>query len=359
MTWIDGRMMKLAGAGLFAVWLTLLAGCTTAGLVLGAAGVATDTSVTWDIVKFVHGKMTEGDPAPCQQLDSVQRALNPRCGAFVPGSLQARDIRDTPLQQCVLAVVVRDPRLWPVLPELIDKGAQPEACARSPLVDLAQHAGCPDFAAASPAVLQSLQWLAEADARAIHHDVVRMLSCPSSRTAGLDRVLATWLTQGEFDRGKLSFGPLGALDPGYLDTPLARALEAQGHTAREALGGYDGVEPGGFEVALRTSNWKALDWWLRRAPELANRVPPAQSDQLPWVPLARVLVPGFLADPASRPAMLGFLMARGANPWQKLPFDPGRSVVEYARALGSPLLPLLDPPPVRPTLLAQTRVDRP
>jgi len=65
--------------------------------------------------------------------------------------------------------------------ELIDKGAQPEACTRSPLVDLAQRPGCPDFGAASPAVVQSLQWLAEADARAIDHDVVRMLSCPSAR----------------------------------------------------------------------------------------------------------------------------------------------------------------------------------
>ncbi|HEY8709850.1 MAG TPA: hypothetical protein VIM34_17860, partial [Burkholderiaceae bacterium] len=174
-------MLKVAAAGLVAACLLLLGGCTTAGLVLGAAGVATDTNVTWAIVKYVHGRMTEGDPTPCQQLDSVQRALNPRCGAFVPGSLQARDIQGSPLQECVLAVVVRDPRLWPALPELIDKGAQPEACARSPLVDLAQRPGCPDFGAASPAVVQSLQWLAEADARAIHHDVVRMLTCPSAR----------------------------------------------------------------------------------------------------------------------------------------------------------------------------------
>jgi hypothetical protein len=353
MTEIECRGFKGAAAGLVAVCLALLSGCTTTGLLLGAAGVATDTSVTWAIVKHLHAKMTEGDPIPCQELDSVQRAVNPRCGPFVPGSLRSADIRHSPLQECVLAVVVREPRLWPALSELLDKGAQPEACARSPLVELAQRPGCPDFSAASPAVLQSLQWLAEADARAIHHDVVRMLTCPSARTAGLDRVLATWLAQGEFDRGKLSFGPLGALQPDYLDTPFARALEAQGHTAREALGGYAGVQPRGFEVALRTSNWAALDWWISRAPELANRVPPTQGNQLPWVPLARVLVPSFLADPASRPAMVAFLMSRGANPWQKLPFDSGRSVVEYARALGSPLVPLLDPPAAT-TLLART-----
>ena len=353
MAWIDYRTLKAAAAGVLAASLLLLGGCTTAGLVLGAAGVATDTSITWDIVKYVHGRMTEGDPMPCQQLDSVQRALNPRCGAFVPGSLLARDIQSSPMQQCALAVVVRDPRLWPVLPELLDKGAQPEACARSPLVDLAQAHGCPDFGAASPAVLQSVQWLAEADARAIHHDVVRMLTCPSARAAGLDRVLVTWLAQGEFDRGKLSFGPLGAIQPDYLDTPFARALETQGHTAREALGSYDGVQPRGFEVALRNSDWAALDWWLSRVPELANRVPPNQGTQLPWVPLARVLTPRFLAYPASQKELVQFLMSRGANPWQKLPFDSGRSVVEYARALGSPLVPLLDPASAA-TLVART-----
>jgi hypothetical protein len=37
-------------------------------------------------------------------------------------------------------------------------------------------------------------------------------------------------------------------------------------------------------------------------------------------------------------------MARGANPWQPLPHQPGQTVVSYARQLKSPLLPLLDPP---------------
>ena len=341
---IPSRAGMWVGIGLLALGAPLMSGCTTTGLLLSAAGIATDTSASWEIVKHLHAKMTEGDDIPCQRLDSVQRALNVRCGAFVPGSVRVQDLQTSPLQGCVLAVAVGDPRFWPALPEFIDKGAQPEACARSPLVELAQLPGCPDFSTASPAVLQSLKWLAEADSRAIHHDVVRMLSCPSAVAAGLDTVLGTWLAQGDLDVGKVAFGPLGALHPDDLDSPLARALEAQGHTAREGLGGYDGVQPRGFELALRNSQWAALDWWLTRVPELANRVPPTQGNQLPWVPLARVLTPNFLRDPVSRTAMVEFLMARGANPWQKLPFDAGSSVVQYARTLHSPLVSLLDPP---------------
>jgi hypothetical protein len=331
----------------------LLGGCGTTGVLISAAGIATDTSVTWEIVKHLHAKATEGDDMPCNRLDSVQRALNVRCGAFVPGSVRVADLRSTALQGCALAVAVRDPRFWPALPEFIEKGASPEACARSPLVELAQADTCPDFSTATPAVLQSMRWLAEVDARAIHHDVLRMLSCPNAVRAGLDAPLASWLAQGDLDPGTVAFGPFGALHPDYLATPFARALEARGQTARAGLGGYDGVQPRGFELALRTGQWTALDWWLARVPELANRVPPAQGNQLPWVPLARVLTPGFMAHSESRTEMVEFLLARGANPWQKLPFDAGMSVVQYARALKSPQLGLLDPP-VQPTVVAAT-----
>jgi hypothetical protein len=323
----------------------LLAGCTTTGLLLGAAGVASDTSVTWEIVKHVHAKMTEGDAIPCVSLNSVQRALSPRCGDFVPGSLLAKDIRYSQWPECPLAIAARDPRLWPVLPELLDKGAQPEACARSPLVELSQAQTCPDFAAASPAVLRSLQWLAEADARAVHHDVVRLLSCPSARMAGLDDVLAQWLARGDLEPRVLGFGVFGALHPDYLATPFAQALEGRGHTARGGLGAFDGTQPAGFEEALRTGNWAALDWWLSREPKLVNRVPPTQGNQLPWVPLARVLAPSFVADPQTQADVVEFLMSRGANPRQKLPFDAGRSVLQYARALNSPMLPLMEASP--------------
>jgi len=127
----------------------------------------------------------------------------------------------------------------------------------------------------------------------------------------------------------------------------------QGHTARAGLGSYDGMQPRGFELALRSSQWAALDWWISRVPELANRVPPVQGNQLPWVPLARVLTPNFLSHPTSQTEMVEFLLARGANPWQKLPYDAGSSVVQYARVLKSPQLVLLELQVV-PTLVAAT-----
>ena len=338
------RLRRLAALAVVGAGLLLAGGCTTTGVLLGAAGVATDTSVSWEVVKYVHGKLTEGEPTACIRLSNLQRALNVRCGAFVAGSLQASDIATADLGECPLAFVARDPRLWPVLPELLDRGAQPEACRRSPLVDLAQAQPCPDFASASPAVRRSLGWLAQTDARAIHHDVVRMLSCPGAQAAGLDRVVVEWLAAGQLKPGTLGFSPLGALHPTAMALPLARELEAAGHTAHAALGGYDGRLASGFEEALRTSDQAALDWWFARAPELVNRVPPMQGNQLSWLPLARVLIPNFLADPATREQMVGFLMARGANPRQRLPADPGRTVIGYAQSLHSPLLALLDPP---------------
>ena len=333
------------------VGAALLGGCSTASLVLGAAGVATDTSVTWDVVKHVHAKLTEGDDIPCVRLDGLQRALNPRCGPVVAGSVRSIDLRRAGLQGCALGAAARDPRVWPALPELIAQGARPESCEVSPLVELARRPGCPDFGAASPAVLASIRQLAETDPRAVQFDVLRLLSCPKAVAAGLDDVLVRWQARGALDPGRVAFGPLGALHPDHLGTPLARALEAQGHTALQGLGGHDGVQPASFELALRGSRWAALEWWLARVPALANRVPAAHGDQLPWVPLARVLTPNFMDQPAGRAGMIGFLLARGANPWQKLPFDAGSSVVHYARTLRSPELALLDPPtaPTTPT----------
>ncbi|HWH83418.1 MAG TPA: hypothetical protein VNU71_14400 [Burkholderiaceae bacterium] len=329
-------------AGALAIVALLSGGCTTTGMLLGAAGVASDTSVSWDIVKHVHAKLTEGDDVPCRRLDSVQRALNVRCGAFEPGSVRVADLRGSALQGCVLAAAVSEPRFWPALPEFIAKGASPEACERSPLVELAQAQACPAFDTAAPEVRAALRWLAEADSRAIHHDVMRMLSCPAARRAGLDTVLDTWLAQGALEPDALGFGALGALHPSALDTPFARALEARGHSARAGLGGFDGVLPQGFELALRDSDWRALDWWLARAPELANRVPAARAGQLPWVPLARVLAPNFLSHPASRADTVAYLLARGADPWRTLPYDAGVSVVQHARRMNSPLLGLLE-----------------
>lgn len=351
---ILSRFMARAGGCLLAGSLALLAGCSTPAVLLGVAGVATDTSVSWEIVKHLHAKLTEGDDVPCLRLNSVQRALNPRCGAFVPGSVRVADLRASGLQDCPLGVAARDPRFWPALPEFIEKGALPEACARAPLIELAQAEECPDFAAATPAVRGALRWLADADARAIHPDVLRLLSCPNARLAGLDTVLDGWLAEGALDPGQLGFGPLGALDPGHLGSPLAQALESRGHTARAGLGGFGGARAHGFELALRHADRDALDWWLARVPELANRVPAERANQLPWLPLARVLTPNFLDDPERRAELVEYLLARGADPWQRLPYDSARSVVQYARSLSSPLVALLDPPRAAPTVLAAT-----
>ena len=340
--------------------LAMLAGlgaCTAPGLVLSAAGIATDTSMTWDIVKHVHGKLTEDDPTPCLLLNSVQRALNPRCD-YVPDGIRTADFAKAGLQACPLAIATTDPRLWRALPELLAKGARPESCAMSPLQSLAQSDACPDFGAASPEMRQALVQMAENDPRAIRHDVFRMLGCPAARTAGLDRVLVTWLDRGSLEPGKLSFNPLEAADPDLLVSRFGRELEVAGFSADTALDNYEGTLPSGFEEALRSSNWAALEWWLYRLPQLANRAPPTRGGQLAWLPLQRVLMPGWLRYPESQRDMVVFLMARGADPHERVPFDNGKTLIAYASALKSPLVDVLDPPAravVPHTQLAEVR----
>lgn len=338
------RPLAVLGA---AALLLASAGCTTTGIVLTAVGIGTDTSVAWSVVKHLHGQLTEGDERPCVLLTSVQRAVSARCGPFVPGSVQAADIEHTGFAECALTLATRDPQLWPVLPELLAKGARVEACRESPLVRLAQREACPDFAKATAQVRASLVQLAMTDRRAIHHDTMRMLSCPSARQAGLDTVIAEWRVRGAVAPGAVSFSPLDALHPDALATSLSEAFEADGHSARAALGPYEGRLRAGFEEALRTSHWAALDWWLQRVPELANRVPPRQGNQLSWLPLARVLVPTFLADPGRQREMVEFLLARGADPHQRLPANPDQTIAAYARVMKSPMLAVLEKPAER------------
>ena len=329
-----------------AVWL---AGCTAPMAVIGAIGIATDTSVTWSIAKHFHDKWVEGGPVPCYYLNSVERALAPHCLPYQPGLMKAADLAASyKLPMCPLAMAARDPRLWPALPELIDKGAMPEACAHAPLVELAQANACPDFSAATPKVRESLLWLAQADARAIHHDVVRMLSCPNARAVGFDQVIVRWVAQGQMPPGGLGFSPLSALHPDLLNTPLSAQLEAGGHSVRAALDPYDGKLRSGFEEAFRSSNYPAIDWWLARAPELANRVPPPRGDQLPWVPLAKTLGSDWLDQPSQQQPMVEFLLAHGANPGYRLPQQPDMTVLRLARQMNSPMVPLLERASVRP-----------
>jgi hypothetical protein len=326
-----------------ALGAALLAGCTAPGLILGGMGVATDTSMTWDIVKHVHAQLTADDPTPCVLLNSVQRALNARC-TFEPGSIKTADIARSGLQGCPLSVATSDARVWRALPELIEKGAKVESCARSPLQDLAEADACPDFQSASPEVLKAMVFIAANDPRSVRHDVFRMFSCSRARAAGLDRVLVGWLDSGKLQPGALSFSPLEALDPQVLVSRFGHELQTAGHASSAALDNYDGALPSGFEEALRTANWAALEWWLFELPQLANIAPPSRGGQMSWVPLQRVLLPGFLADPAAQPEMVSFLLAHGANPRQKLPFDTSRTVIGFAQAIKSPVLTLLDTP---------------
>lgn len=344
--------------------LRLLAGAWAVGLLLG--GCSTPASlvtcllpsgcVSLEVARHVHQKLTEGDPVPCFQLNSVERALSERCAPFERGSLKTADVERSGLPVCPLTLAARDPQFWPVLAELLSRGAQPEHCRQSPLAALAAAHPCPDFAAATPTELDAVRWLAQADARSVHHDVMRMLSCPNARAVRLDAVLDDWLAQGLLPAGQLAFSPLAALHPSHLTSPLARSLEAQGHLAQAAFGGYEGHLPTGFEEALRTSEWHALDWWLARMPELANRVPPSRADQLPWLPLAQVLSPRFMPDAQQQREAIAYLLARGADPWKRLPHDSSRTVVAFAQELRSPWVGDLDPilrPPARPIATAR------
>jgi hypothetical protein len=327
--------------------------------VLGGSLFASGCTTTL-VVMHVYDRVTEGDPAPCVKLNSVQRALQERCGVYVQGSLSTQDVASSGLPICPLTLATSNPKFWPVLPDLIDKGAKPESCQESPWAALARTQPCPDLMQASPAARQSLRWLAEADARAVQHDVVRALSCPLAREAGFDQIVDAWAANGQMQAGQIGFGALSALHPSHLHSPLARTLESQGHSAAAGLGSYSGSLAPGFEEALRTSDFAALDWWLDRVPSLAQRAPPTRGDQLPWIPLARVLTPAFMPNPALQRQSVEYLLSRGANPWQGLPHDPSRSVVTLARQLKSPLLETLEAPrPVVPTATAAAATAAP
>ena len=346
-----GRWGRALGfAATLAVTTGLLGGCAVASVLTFAyeqthegeclsAGCAATA-----VLMHALEKATEGDPTPCHRLNTVERALNPRCGDYEPGTLLTKDVTSSGLPRCPLTLAARDPQFWPMLPELLSKGAKLEECAEAPLVALAQAHPCPDFTQAAPAELTTLRWLAQKDGRSVHHDVVRLLSCPAAREVGLDGILDTWLADGRLPTKGLTFGVLGAVHPSHLNSPFTHAAQRRGHTARAALGPYVGELPSGFDLALREANQAALDWWLGQVPELANRVPSRQGSELPWVPLVRVLTPGYLAHPDRQAGLVTHLMSRGADPWRPLPHDASQNAVTYARALKSPLLALLDPP---------------
>ncbi len=346
-------LQRVAAALALAVVAGLVSGCSAPAALLMFAyerSASTEKDPTCisagcaaaAVIQHVYDKVNEGAPTPCVKLNSVARALTERCGAYQPGTLLAKDIAASGLPLCPLSLAAREPRLWPMLPELLAKGAQPETCEQPPLATLAQALPCPDFGAASAESLQALRWLAEADTRAVQHDVLRMLSCTAARSAGLAKVLDSWLALDLLPTRGLTFSPLGALHPGYLHSPFALALEARGHRAGDALTAYVGALPAGFDLALRSADRQALDWWFDRVPALVNRVPATRADQLPWLPLARVITPGYLADAEQQTWLAAYLIGRGADPWRRLPHEPAQSVVAYARQLNSAALPVLD-----------------
>lgn len=320
-----------------------------AAMALAAGALLTSGCTTTLVMMHVYDKFTEGDPTSCYKLNTVERAFQQRCGAYVPGSLAVKDVAASGLPICPLTLAAREPAFWPMLPELIAKGATPEACITAPWVALAQANPCPDFSRATPAQLDSLRWLAEVDAHAIHHDAVRTLSCPSARLAGLDGVLDRWQAQDQLRAEVLPFGMFGALHPTHLNSQLSRTLEAHGHTAVAGLGAYNGKLRPGFEEALRSGDFEALDWWVQRVPSLVNRAPPANGDQIAWVPLARVITPAFIPDPALQRDVAVYLLAHGAEPWRSLPHDPSQTVVSLAVKLKSPLVDTLSGPRIAST----------
>jgi hypothetical protein len=318
-------------------------------LALAAGSLLTSGCTTTLVMMHVYDKLTDGDPTSCFKLNTVERAFQQRCGPYLAGSLATKDIAASGLPICPLTLATREPAFWPMLPELIAKGATPEACITAPWVALAQANPCPDFSRATPAQLGSLRWLAEVDAHAIHHDVVRTLSCPNARLAGLDGVLDRWQAQEQLRARELPFGMFSALHPTHLNSQLSRTLEAHGHTAAAGLGAYNGMLRPGFEEALRTGNFEALDWWVQRVPSLVNRAPPSHSEQIAWVPLARVITPAFIADPALQRDVAVYLLAHGAEPWRSLPHDPSQTVVSLAVKLKSPLVDTLSGPRIAGT----------
>ena len=76
-------------------------------------------------------------------------------------------------------------------------------------------------------------------------------------------------------------------------------------------------------------------------PSLVHRVPARGVGYLPWLPLARVMTPGFTRSDEARRAGVDFLIARGANPQATLPHDRGETVLSYTQRVQPQLAHIL------------------
>ena len=326
----------------------LLAACTPLGLLVTATGVATDTSVTWEVVKHVHGQLTEDDPTPC--VDAQQRAARAqrRAASYVAGqhphaptspapacrsarspsrratrgsgapcpscSKRARSSSPAPARRC--RTLAADRRL----PELRRRVAGGPEGDRSP------RRGRP----------------ARGPPRRVPHALLPERARGRPRPGARD-----WLDRGELAARQALVQPArrarprparDALRPRARGRrPPARALRSTTTTA---------VLPSGYEQALRNEplgrdRLVAVRAAAARQPGAAER-----GAQMAWVPLQRVLVcRASCQHPEAQRDMVLFLMAHGADPRRQLPFDPGRNVLAFAAPIKSPMLAVLDAPP--------------
>jgi hypothetical protein len=266
-------------------------------------------------------------PPACSSLSSVEQALTPRCGGYKNGMLVTKDVNTPFRSDCPLTKFASQRQLWDALPEAIAKGAKPEHCNQAPLAAMAAVESCPDFAAMPAPTLAAVRWLAVGDAQSVSAPVLHMLSCPSAKQAGLGDVIVTWVAQQSLAPGQVRFSPLSALHPSSLREPWVALLLASGHKAALAVE----QDPSAYEHALKFGDVATLQWWTQQAPQLVHRVPSKGVGYTPWLPLARVMMPGFSDGDSARQRSVDFLLASGAKPSATLPHDRGETVLSYTR----------------------------
>jgi hypothetical protein len=276
-------------------------------------------------------------PPSCASLTSVERALTERCGAYKPGELVTKDVNTPVRSECALTNFARNPATWHGLPELLAKGAKPEGCNKAPLVAMAERDACPDFSKMSADTRNAVRWLAMADAASVSAPVMGMLSCPNARQAGLSDLIPAWVAQRALDPASVRFSPLSALHPSSLREPWVALIVGVGHTPQQAAE----MDASGFERALASGDVAALQWWAQHVPSLVHRVPSKGVGYIAWLPLARVMTPGFAPNDAVRSAGAEFLVAQGANPQAALPQDRGETVLSYTQRVQPQLAHLL------------------